>query len=154
MAQPASEQNWLTGLDFAITDAPAAGGASSGGAPPSSGAPGGGRFSLSREEAQSMLVVAKRVATTLRTMQNDAERLTQVSPPADDPGSNGYNKQLVATGQGAFSVGKTQVDKEFKYASDLVTKLENALGMTGSADEQAAAGVKTAAGGSQDKGLA
>ncbi|MEV4596060.1 hypothetical protein AB0K15_01500 [Amycolatopsis sp. NPDC049253] len=167
MAQTASEPGWLTGLDFAITDAPAAGGgaagggaaggggAGGGGAMPNSGE-GGGRFSLSREEAQSMLTVAKRVRDQLQDMTAKAVVLTQLTPPADDPASASYNNLMVGAGQGtgAFSEGSSQVERERAYASELVTRLEKALGITESTDEQAASDVKTAGAGNQDKGFA
>ncbi|WP_326567691.1 hypothetical protein VSH64_38605 [Amycolatopsis rhabdoformis] len=162
MAETASEPSWLTGLDFAITDAPAAGGgAASGGAPavgdvPNSGGPGAGRFSLSREEAQSMLTTAKNVLDQLKSIEPTAEALVHIQPPADDPGSNSYNTLLIGAGggQGAFSAGKAQVDLEFTYIKELVSKLEKALGIIGATDEESAADVKAAAAGSQDKGFA
>lgn len=158
MAETASEPSWLTGLDFVITDAPAGGGAAApgAGAMPNGGAPPGGRFSLSREEAQSMLTVAKRVRDDLTKLKLNADRLLRLTPPADDPGSKSYNQALVGdgTGSGALPAGEAMVARERDYAVQLVDRLEDALGLTHSSDEQAATDVKTAAGQGQDEGLA
>ncbi|MEV8606349.1 hypothetical protein AB0383_00060 [Amycolatopsis sp. NPDC051373] len=141
-------------MNFTITgDQPAGGGASGGAAVPSPG--GGGGFSLSRDEAQSMLTVAKRVRDNLRHMNTQAEALRKIRPPTDDPGSTSYNTLLVGDGRGggAFGEGADQVGRELKYAGQLVSKLELALGITVAADENAGADVKAAAG-DQDKGFA
>ncbi|MEU4670007.1 hypothetical protein AB0F91_18960 [Amycolatopsis sp. NPDC023774] len=153
MALPAPESKWLTGLNFTITgDQPAGGGASGGAA----AAPAGPGFSLSPDEARSMLTVAKRVRDQLRDMRIKANRLTALSPPADEPGSTGYNKLLVGDGQstGAFGYGNESVKREYAYAAELVDRLEKALGITESADEQAGTDIKNAGSQEQGKGLA
>lgn len=156
MAEAASEPSWLTGLDFVITDAPAGGGAApGGGAVPNGGPPPGGRFSLSREEAQSMLTVAQRVRDSLQMMNRTAQGLLQVRPPTDDPGSAGYNQLLVGNGGGgAFNKGAEQVNRELTYSIQLVKKLQDALGITVAADAASANAVKNAASGNQSEGLA
>ncbi|MET7998508.1 hypothetical protein ABZU76_47335 [Amycolatopsis sp. NPDC005232] len=152
MALPAPESNWLTGLNFTITGDQPAGGGASGGA----GAPAGPGFSLSPDEARSMLTTAKRVRDQLRPMVPKAETLTHLTSPADEPGSNGYNKLLVGDGQsqGAFGSGSDQVKKEYAYASELVSRLEQALGIIETADGQAGTDIKTVAPENQDKGFA
>ena len=111
---------------------------------------------MSTDEARNMLTVAKRLRDKYRGMIPDAEALTQLTSPADEPGSNGYNAQLVNAGQspGAFVAGRDQVKEEFAYADELVARLEQALGITEASDEQAGADVKNATPGSQDKGFA
>jgi hypothetical protein len=152
VALPAPESSWLTGLNFTITgDQPTGGGASGGAA-----APAGPGFSLSADEARSMLTVAKRVRDQLGPMVIKAERLVHLVPPADDPGSNSYNQLLVGNGgsSGAFGSGTDQVRRELAYARELVNRLEQALGITETADSNAGADIKTAAGADQDKGFA
>ncbi|WP_344862336.1 hypothetical protein [Amycolatopsis ultiminotia] len=104
----------------------------------------------------SMLNLAKSVREDFREMRTDAEQLTRLTSPADEPGSNGYNKLLVNDGQppGAFVAGKDQVEQLYAYADELVKRLEKALGTTESSDEQAGADVKNAASGEQDGGFA
>ncbi|MGW4490131.1 hypothetical protein ACWEOE_40760 [Amycolatopsis sp. NPDC004368] len=101
-----------------------------------------------------MLTVAKRVRDSLQKMSPTAEGLLQVRPPTDDPGSTGYSQLLVGNANGgAFHYGATQVAAELKYATDLVTKLHDALAKVGAADEASTAAVKAAASGSQSEGL-
>ncbi|MFI5612522.1 hypothetical protein [Amycolatopsis sp. NPDC051903] len=152
----ASEPGWLTGLNFTITDAPAPGGGASGGAAmPNSGSGGGGSFSLSVDEARSMLTTAKRVRDQLGEMRFKANGLLQLQPPADDPGSTGYNKVLVGgPNAGAFNHGTDAVEREYRYAAELVIRLEQALGITEAAQDQAGTDVKNAASANQDKGFA
>ncbi|GAA3554187.1 hypothetical protein GCM10022222_42310 [Amycolatopsis ultiminotia] len=152
MSQPAQQPGWLEGLGFAITDQTGGGGGASGGA----ATPSGQGFALSRDDAMSMLNLAKSVREDFREMRTDAEQLTRLTSPADEPGSNGYNKLLVNDGQppGAFVAGKDQVEQLYAYADELVKRLEKALGTTESSDEQAGADVKNAASGEQDGGFA
>ncbi|GAB3353330.1 hypothetical protein [Amycolatopsis echigonensis] len=151
MPQPAQQPGWLDGLYFNIGDAFDAGdaaGAAMGGASSGQG------FTMSRDDAMAMLKVAKTVRADFRDMRDDAYRLTQTTSPADEPTSNGYNKRLVNEGEpkGVFVAGKDQVDQEFAYADELVKRLEKALGITESSDEQAATDVKYA--GKQSGGFA
>ncbi|WP_051166514.1 hypothetical protein [Amycolatopsis orientalis] len=153
MSQPAQQPGWLDGLYFNIGDTfdagDAAGAAMSGG-----GSSGGQGFTMSRDDATAMLKLAKTVREHFRDMQTDASRLTQTTSPADEPTSNGYNKLLVNQGEpkGAFVMGEDQVKREFAYADELVKRLEKALGIIGSSDEQAATDVKDA--GKQSGGFA
>ncbi|WP_409466764.1 hypothetical protein [Amycolatopsis sp. GA6-003] len=153
MSQPAQRPGWLDGLYFNIGDAFGAGDAA-GAAMGGGGSSGGQGFTMSREDAMAMLKLAKTVREHFRDMRDDAYRLTQLTPPADEPTSNGYNKLLVNGGEpkGAFVTGGEQVDKEYAYANELVKRLEKALGITEASDEQAATDVKNA--GKQDGGFA
>ncbi|HWD07331.1 MAG TPA: hypothetical protein VG674_33325 [Amycolatopsis sp.] len=159
MTQAASEPGWLTGLNFTLTDAPTGAAAlTGGGAMPNSGGGGGagGSFSLSTEEARSMLTTAKRVRDQLLVMRRKANGLLQLRPPTDDPGSAGYNNALVGggSGSGAFNHGNDAVEREYRYAAELVSRLEQALGITEASDSQAGADVQNATSAQRDQGFA
>ncbi|WP_051165956.1 hypothetical protein [Amycolatopsis orientalis] len=153
MSQPAQKPGWLDGLYFNIGDAFAAGDAA-GAAMSGGGSPGGQGFTMSRDDAMAMLKIAKSVRADFRDMRDDAENLTQLTSPADEPSSNGYNKLLVNEGEpkGVFVTGKEQVHREYAYADELVKRLEKALGITELSDEQAATDVKNT--GKQSEGFA
>ncbi|WP_275291369.1 hypothetical protein [Amycolatopsis sp. La24] len=151
MSQPGQQPGWLDGLYFNIGDAFSAGdaaGAAMGGAPSGQG------FTMSRDDAAAMLTLAKTVREHFRDMRPEANELIRLTSPADEPTSNGYTKLLVNEGEpkGAFVTGRDQVDQEFAYADELVKRLEKALGITESSDEQAATDVKNA--GKQEGGFA
>ena len=150
MTQPAPQagsSGWLTGLSFTIMDGSGGGGAASGGGAP---APSGPGFTLSRDEAQGLLTKAKRVLDNTLSMRPGAERLTRLTPPAADPGSTGFNQQAV----NSFTAGQQALDTTYQYMSELVSRLEKALGIVNESDDQAAAAVKTVGNGDQGKGLA
>ncbi|WP_370948822.1 hypothetical protein AB5J62_15040 [Amycolatopsis sp. cg5] len=132
MGQPGE---WLSDVHFWVSDAPSAGSAGGQGGDP----PGAGQgFSLSRDEALSMLVRARGVCDELRALQRKAEQLTQMQAPADEPASKGYN----SAGNGAFGYGSGHIHKEIEYLSELISRLERALGITAQGDEDAAADMK------------
>ena len=150
MTQPAPQagsSGWLTGLSFTIMDGSGGGGAASGGGAP---APSGPGFTLNRDEAQSVLAMAKRIRENAQTMQPDVQSLTKLTPPADEPGSNGFNQKIVDS----FTAGQQANDTMFSYASELINRLEKALGIVGASDDQAAADVKTVGNKDQKKGFA
>ncbi|MFF0146870.1 hypothetical protein [Amycolatopsis sulphurea] len=109
---------------------------------------------MSRDDALSMLKLAKTVRDYFRKMRQRAYNLTQLTSPANEPGSNGYNKLLVNRGEpkGTFVLGEEQVNQEYAYAKELVHRLEKALGITEASDEQATSDVKDA--GTQGGGFA
>ena len=153
MSQPASGPNWLEGLSFSITDQQPAGGG--GGASGGGAAPSGPGFAMSTDEARNMLVVAKRFRDKYRDMRRKAGRTLQMNPPADEPGSNGYNNLMVGEDHdsGVLGSGRDQIELAYSYATELVSRLEQALGVTESSDEQAAADVKNVTP-DEDKGFA
>jgi hypothetical protein len=105
---------------------------------------------MNRDEAQSVLTRAKRVLDNTKAMSPGAERLTRLTPPAADPSSTGFNQQAVSS----FTAGRQALDTTYQYMSDLVGRLEKALGIVSESDDQAAAAVKTVGNSDQDKGLA
>ncbi|RJQ83754.1 hypothetical protein [Amycolatopsis panacis] len=109
---------------------------------------------MSRDDALSMLKLAKNVRDYFSGMRQRAHDLTQLTSPADEPGSNGYNKLLVNRGEpkGTFVLGEEQVNQEYTYAKELVHRLEEALGITEASDEQATTDVTNA--GEQGGGFA
>ncbi|MBB1157690.1 MULTISPECIES: hypothetical protein [Amycolatopsis] len=142
MDQPAADagKNWLPDFAFTIADTRAA--------PPGPG------FTMSRDDARSMLNLAKQAREQFNEMRQIANSLTRLAPPADEFASNSYNSNLVGDGQstGAFGAGLANVERMHRYADELVRKLEKALGITESSDEAAAKDVKTA--GTRPEGLA
>lgn len=134
MDQPATDagKNWLP--DFAIT------------IEDGTGTPPGPGFTMSRDDARSMLNLARQARDQFNDMRKHAVLLTRLTPPADEPASNDYNRRLTGTSSedGAFRAGLTNLDHMRDYANELVRKLEQALGSTASSDETAAAEVKAA----------
>ncbi|WP_328608231.1 hypothetical protein OG943_03660 [Amycolatopsis sp. NBC_00345] len=110
---------------------------------------------MSTDEARNMLVVAKRVRDKYMDMRRKAADALGMNPPADEPGSNGYNSLMVGQdhNSGVLGGGRDQAELAYNYAAQLVSRLEQALGITESSDEQAAADIKNVAPG-EDKGFA
>jgi hypothetical protein len=77
--------------------------------------------------------------TVINKMLLKAETLMQVTPPAQDPASINFNRQLVGNGQdaGAFGYGKGHLLREQGYLTELVQRLNEALGNTTSSDQSA-----------------
>jgi hypothetical protein len=149
VSQPAAGPNWLEGLDFAIIGQQPAGGG--GGASGGGAAPSGPGFAMSTDEARNMLVVAKRVRDKYSDMRRKALDALRMNPPADEPGSNGYNKLMVGEdhNSGVLGGGRDQVELAYNYAAQLASRLEQALGITESSDAQATVDVKNM---TQDEG--
>ncbi|RJQ82185.1 hypothetical protein [Amycolatopsis panacis] len=103
-----------------------------------------------------MLDQARSMHSDIANMGPEATALTQLRPPADDPGSNGYNKLLVGDGQnrGAFGEGAYQVKLYRDYLAELVARLEKALGITEASDAQASADVRNVSSEGEGKGFA
>ncbi|MYW91031.1 hypothetical protein G3I59_10555 [Amycolatopsis rubida] len=142
MDQPAADAgtNWLP--DFTITG--------TGAAPPGPG------FTMSRDDARSMLSLAKRARQQFRDMQTTATTLLRIVAPADDIASTAYQSQLIGDGSsnGAFGAGVANVHRLYAYADELVQKLEKALDLTEDSEAAAANAVKNAASGDKATGLA
>jgi hypothetical protein len=150
---------WLHDLGFWVTDSATGGGGAIVGhlgplspqpfaAGHSGPAPTEG-FSLSRAEAESMLAQAKRTADDVLAMRPNAEKLTRMKVPADDIASHGYNASWVGNGQGnpgagGYALG--HVNKEYQYLTELVQRLERALGITADTDQQAGTDINKAPG--------
>lgn len=117
---------WLDGLTFSVGDT-GGGGASGGG-----GGQGPG-FSMSRDEAENMLRKAKGVRDEIRAQFKPADRVTRMTSPADEPASNGYNALI----NNANREGLGHLHKEDEYLTELIHRLEKALGIISEADEQA-----------------
>ena len=143
----AGSSSWLTGLGITIIDGAGGGGAAPGGG---ASAPSGAGFTMNRDEAQGVLARAKRVLDNTKAMRPDAVRLTRLTPPAADPGSTGFNHQAV----GSFTAGQQALDTTYQYMSDLVGRLEKALGIVSESDDLAGAAVRTVGNSNQDMGLA
>ncbi|WP_020662616.1 hypothetical protein [Amycolatopsis benzoatilytica] len=133
MNQPAPHEaaEWLPGPGFTITD--------------DDGAAGPG-FTMSHDDARNMLNLAKQARDQFDKMRVNARALTQTTSPADEPASTSYTAHLVGDGQtnGAFGGGLANVQRMYDYASELVAKLEKALGLTQNTDEAAAKDIEAA----------
>jgi hypothetical protein len=135
---------WIKGAGQAVTSNASAFAAGITGPAPTQG------FSLNRDEALNMLTQAKRIREDVRPLISDAEKMTKMKPPADEIASNAYNAAHVGNGQGdpgAAGYGAGHVRKEYDYLTELVGRLERALGITAESDQQAGTDVKSAGGG-------
>ncbi|WP_336161192.1 hypothetical protein [Amycolatopsis sp. VC5-11] len=141
---------WLTGLPITVVGAAmnVANGVTDAVAVASATKAGAG-FTLSPDEARSLLERAKRLRNNLQAMNLDAEALTRLEPPAQDPGSVGFNQQAVNT----FMAGKGANERMHQYMVELIGRLEKALGIVRESDGQAASDVKAVGNSDQGKGL-
>ncbi|GAA3574714.1 hypothetical protein GCM10022222_69070 [Amycolatopsis ultiminotia] len=149
MVQPAPEPgNWLDGLGFDIWDPTGGGGGGGGGAGGAGGGgaasggglgPSGQGFSLSRDEATSMLNQAKGIRADLGNMIPAAEQLTRMKPPAEEPASKAFNALAAGSGgnAGAFGYGVGHIKREYAYVDKLVERLEDALHLVRSGEQNA-----------------
>lgn len=141
---------WLTGLPITVvgTAMNVAQGVSDAAAVASAAKAGAG-FTLSPDEARSLLERAKRLRDNATKMRPDAQALTKLIPPSQDPGSAGFNQQAV----NAFTAGNDSLDAMYQYMTELIGRLEKALGIVSESDGQAAADVKAVGNSDQGKGL-
>ncbi|SFQ35911.1 hypothetical protein [Amycolatopsis rubida] len=141
---------WLTGLPITVvgTALNVAQGVSDAAVVASATKTGAG-FTLSPDEARSLLDRAKRLRENVAKMQPDAQALARLTPPSPDPGSAGFNQQAVTT----FSTGRDSLDAMLRYVTELIGRLEKALGIVSESDGQAAVDVKAVGNSEQGKGL-
>ena len=106
---------------------------------------GGQGFSMSTDEMRSLLTKAKTQRDTISQQFVRAQQLSQVTAPADEPasttavgGPNGVNET------GRYYEGHLRY--QFNYLSELIQRMEQALGMNEEADQQAADTAKNASG--------
>ncbi|RJQ90420.1 hypothetical protein [Amycolatopsis panacis] len=87
-----------------------------------------------------MLNQAKGIRDDLWAMIFDAEQLTKMKPPADEPASKAFNVLAAGGGgnPGAFGYGVGHIKREHGYVDELIKRLEDALHLTHSSDENAA----------------
>ena len=98
--------------------------------------PGGQGFSMSSDEMRALLTKAKTMRDVIRQHRNDATKLIQVTPPADEPASNNAvfaENGIIKTGDKYMEHMQNQED----YFSELIQRMERALGITEAADQQA-----------------
>lgn len=111
-----------------------------------------GGFSLDKDQATTMLAQAKKMRLDLRAIQNKAEFLEKMSAPAQDPVSVAYTKAATwqgADNPGAFAYGSGHIRLEVLYLSEIIDRLDKALGLTEAADDQAGADVGKAGAGTE-----
>ncbi|WP_277669649.1 hypothetical protein [Saccharomonospora viridis] len=153
--------NWLSDVMFwvdGVASGAAGGGAAAGGGGAlggsGGGAPSGSQgFSLTREEAERALEEFRAIHDDLVDVEREAASLTRLTPPAGDPASVRLNEAFAggSSGPGVFGYGAGHVKKEIAYFSELVERLEKALGYVAEADESAGHHVGKA-GGLEDGG--
>ncbi|MFB9925634.1 hypothetical protein ACFORO_36805 [Amycolatopsis halotolerans] len=144
MDQPAANagRNWLPDFTITITDG--------------TGTPPGPGFTISRDDARSMLKLAKQARKQFGDMRAAALSLLRLTAPADDVASNAYQAKLLGNepATGAFGAGIANVQHLHAYSNELVLRLEEALRTTENSEESAADSVKNAASGKNVTGLA
>jgi hypothetical protein len=125
----------FSGIGFWATDLP------SGASRPA----GGQGFAMSGAEMRAMLKKARTQRDTIGVQLRSAKWLSQATPPADEPvstaavnGPNGINET------GRYYLG--HLGYQFNYYSELIRRMEQALGITESADQQAADSTKRVSG--------
>ncbi|MFD9889737.1 hypothetical protein ACFWY9_10370 [Amycolatopsis sp. NPDC059027] len=104
-------------------------------------------FSLDRGEAERMLKQAQQLLVEMQPALADANALAQIQPPARDPASMKYHGDLTRQDSGqpaALSFGAGHVRVQIAYLSELVTRLETALGKTHQADLRADGDIRKA----------
>ncbi|MFE0022560.1 hypothetical protein [Amycolatopsis sp. NPDC059021] len=104
-------------------------------------------FSLERGEAERMLEQARQLRIKVKDAENDARTLAQIQPPAGDPASISYHGDLTRRADGqpaAFSFGAGHLLVQHAYLSELIDRLETALGKTHESDENAGADIARA----------
>jgi hypothetical protein len=127
--------SFFSGIDFWATDMP------SGASRPA----GGQGFAMSSDEMRAMLQKAVDQRDTISNELVKASRLSQAEPPADEPvsnaavyGANGINET------GRFYAGHLQY--QYNYYSELIKRMQQALGITEATDQAAADAAKKVGG--------
>lgn len=138
-----AQSGWLSDVNFWIKDdvsAPGSAAASvAGGVVGAVAGSSGQGFSLTRDEAENLLRQVEGVLNDINSMVRSAEKLTRVTPPAQDPASVTFNAQLVGNGQdaGAFGYGLGHLQRERAYLTELANRLNEALGKITKSDQAA-----------------
>jgi hypothetical protein len=124
--------SFFSGVDFWATDMPS-----------STSRPAGGQgFAMSSAEMRAILQKATTQRDALSEQLRMARYLMMATPPAEEPvsqaavnGPNGVNEA------GAYYEG--HLHYQFNYLTELIRRLQQALGITEAADQQAADSTKT-----------
>lgn len=116
---------WMGDVDIRIADAKVAL------ADAASAASGGSGFTLDLDQANQLLAEAKRIRHELTLLQDEANVLAHLEPPAQDPASKGYNGLLTQQGRqpGAFAYGAGHLRIEVEYLTELIDRLRKALAL-------------------------
>ncbi|WP_410619444.1 hypothetical protein [Amycolatopsis sp. cmx-8-4] len=125
----------FSGIGFWATDMP------SGASRPA----GGQGFAMSSSEMRAMLKKAEDQRQTIGVQLRSNEWITKAVPPADEPvsnaavnGPNGINET------GSYYLGHLRY--QYDYYTELIRRMEQALGITETADQQAADSTKQTGG--------
>jgi len=125
----------FSGIDFWATDVP------SGASRPA----GGQGFAMSSSEMRALLKKAETQRQTITEQLVAAKWLTKATPPAEEPvsqaavnGPNGINET------GDYYLGHLRY--QYNYYTELIGRLQQALGITETTDQQAADSTKRISG--------
>lgn len=103
---------------------------------------GGQGFSMSTDEMRSLLTKAEALRETISGQFQNALRLSQAKPPADEPASvNAVNAANGVNETGRYYRGHLQF--QFDYLSELIVRMKQALGIIKETEQQAADTTKT-----------
>lgn len=106
---------------------------------------GGQGFSMSTDEMRSLLTKAQGQRQTIQEQLDKAHILSQADPPADEPAStNAVNGPNGVNETGRYYEGHLRY--QFDYLSELIQRMQKALGIIVEADQQAGDTTKKAGG--------
>lgn len=101
-----------------------------------------GGFLLDLETAEGLVTMAEWIADRLRETAETAERLLNIEPPAQDPGSVHFNE----VARKANEIGSQNIQTQWEHARGIAEKLRKTLNVYKETDEQASTDVKNAGG--------
>lgn len=102
-----------------------------------------GRFEMDPETAEGMVQKARWIANEMQTNHLKAKNLVHSEPPAEDPGSQAFQK----VAHQMFELGSSAQEAQWKRYVDIAEKLERALDVYKGTDEQAGRDAKKSGGG-------
>ncbi|MCG3756677.1 hypothetical protein FKO37_39870 [Amycolatopsis sp. Poz14] len=95
-------------------------------------------FVLEPDEARMLLTKLTGVQQKLKKMQAKAAYLCSMQTPSQDPSTAAAHKAMHGDGQGqlgAYSYGGGHIDLQLEYVTELVERIQTALGVTVASDE-------------------
>lgn len=107
-------------------------------------------FVLEPDEARMLLTKLTGVQQKLKKMQAKAVYLCSMRTPSQDPSTVAAHKAMIGNGQGlgAYDYGGGHIDLQLEYVTELVERIQKALGVTVASDEDQS-GLITGAGKSE-----
>lgn len=102
----------------------------------------GNGFSMSEDEMRRALKLAQNMLEDMRARNHRVSTLLQVQPPSEDPASTRYTKgSWISFGMGKTAINASEAylkayHAQVDFLKNLITKLEGALGIASSRDEE------------------